>query len=91
MMDLEGEIQATKVWFEKFTIHVELADGRVISVPLAFYPSLLDASKEERDNFELSCGGTGIHFPLLDMDISVDGLLLGRKENIPPSKISRAS
>ena len=84
--DLEGEIQAIKVWFEESTINVELVDGRIISVPLTFYPSLLEASNEDRENFELSCGGSGVHFQKLDFDISIDGMLFGRKENINLSK-----
>ena len=88
MEDLESEVQAVKVWFENFTINAELIDGRVISVPIAFYPTLLNASKRDREDFTLFAEGTGIHFNHLDLDISMDGLLLGRKENIIPSKKS---
>ena len=84
IIDLESEVQAIKVWLEDFTINAELIDGRVISVPLAFYPSLLNASKKDRENFKLLGGGIGIHWPSLDLDISTDGLLLGRKETITP-------
>ena len=59
------------------TLTVELSDGRTISVPLAWYPRLMHATPQERGNWELI--GEGIHWPDLDEDISVEGLLAGRK------------
>jgi len=56
---------------------VDLADGRTISVPLAWYPRLLRASPEQRANYQLSGGGYGIHWPEIDEDLSSDGLLRG--------------
>jgi hypothetical protein len=56
-------------------LHVTLADGREISVPLAWFPRLQGASPEQRSNWRLIGGGVGIHWPDLDEDISVDGLL----------------
>ena len=56
---------------------VELDDGRTISVPLAWYPRLLHASQKDRDNWEVAGGGFGIHWPIIDEDLSVDGLLRG--------------
>jgi len=56
---------------------VDLMDGRTISVPLAWYPSLLHASEEERAKWEPCGGGYGIHWPDLDEDLSTDGLLRG--------------
>jgi len=67
-------------------ISVELADGRTIAVPLAWYPRLVHASQEERTNWRLIGGGRGIHWPLLDEDISVANLLAGQ-----PSMESQAS
>ena len=61
------------------TLTAELSDGRTISVPLAWYPRLVHATPEERSNWELIGGGQGIHWPDLDEDISVEGLLAGRK------------
>ena len=58
---------------------VLLDDGRVLSVPLAWYPRLLDGSQEERGRYELIGNGEGIHWPALDEDISVEGLLAGRR------------
>lgn len=56
---------------------VDLADGRTISAPLAWFPRLLHASPEQRTNWERSGGGYGIHWPDLDEDLSTEGLLRG--------------
>jgi hypothetical protein len=57
---------------------VELRDGRTVSVPLHWYPRLVHGSPRERNWLELIGPGIGIHWPGLDEDISVEGLLLGR-------------
>ena len=56
---------------------VNLMDGRLISVPLVWFPRLLHADQDQRERYELSGDGTGIHWDDLDEDISVEGLLLG--------------
>jgi hypothetical protein len=56
---------------------VELRDGRTVSVPIDWYPRLADGRPAERRNWSLIGPGTGIHWPDLDEDISVEGLLLG--------------
>ena len=56
---------------------VELRDGRMVSVPLAWYPRLAEGSPSERRRWELLGPGIGIHWPDLDEDISVEGLLHG--------------
>ncbi|CAO3418051.1 DUF2442 domain-containing protein [Azospirillum doebereinerae] len=56
---------------------VDLMDGRSIAVPLAWYPRLIDATPEQRGRWELAGGGSGIHWPDLDEDLSVEGLLRG--------------
>ena len=58
---------------------VELSDGRTISVPLAWYPRLLRATPKERGNWRLIGKGQGIHWNDLDEDVSVEGLLAGRR------------
>ena len=68
------------------TLVVELRDGRVVSVPLNWYPRLAEGSPRERRRWELLGPGIGIHWPDLDEDISVEGLLQGL-----PSGESRAS
>jgi hypothetical protein len=56
---------------------VLLADGRKISVPLAWFPRLLHATADQRRNFQLLGEGEGIHWPEIDEDLSVAGLLRG--------------
>ena len=60
------------------TLTIELSDGRTIAVPLAWYPRLIHATKKERGNWRLIGKGQGIHWPDLDEDVSVEGLLAGR-------------
>src|SRR5713226_4972047 len=57
---------------------VQLEDGRRLAVPLAWYPRLLHGSKRERARWRFIGRGIGIHWPALDEDISVEGLLAGR-------------
>ncbi len=60
------------------TLSVDLSDGRTISVPLAWFPRLVHANKEERNNWRLIGKGEGIHWEDIDEDISVEGLLAGK-------------
>jgi hypothetical protein len=62
------------------TLTVELADGRVISAPLAWYPSLVQATAKQLRNWRRCGAGTGIHWPALDYHPSVEGLLRGAHE-----------
>jgi hypothetical protein len=59
------------------TLSVDLMDGRTITVPLAWYPRLLHATPEQRNNWEICGGGYGIHWPDIDEDLSTEGLLRG--------------
>ncbi len=70
--------EAQQVSVSEDTLTAELSDGRTISVPLDWYPRLTHATPRERDNWELIASGEGIHWPDLDEDISVEGLLAGR-------------
>jgi len=60
------------------TLTVDLSDGRTISVPLNWYPRLLHGTPEERANWRLIGQGEGIHWPDLDEDLSIAGILAGR-------------
>jgi hypothetical protein len=62
----------------KLTVRVD--DGRVISLPLDWYPSLKSATPAERSRWRKSGAGHGIHWPALDYDLSVEGLLAGARE-----------
>ena len=69
---------AASVAITENTLTADLSDGRTISVPLTWYPRLVHATREERCNWRLVGGGAGIHWPDLDEDLSVEGLLAGR-------------
>jgi hypothetical protein len=60
------------------TLSVELDDGRTLSVPLAWFPRLLHATAKERLDWRLIGNGEGIHWPAVDEDVSVEGLIAGR-------------
>jgi hypothetical protein len=75
---LEADPLATDVKVSDTALHVALQDGREISAPLAWYPRLRDASPEARSHWRLIGRGEGIHWPEIDEDISVLGLLSGR-------------
>lgn len=63
------------------TLFVDLSDGRSFSAPLAWYPRLWHGTESERANWRLIGRGEGIHWPELDEDISLEGLILGRPSN----------
>ena len=71
-------ISAESLRFDEHTMWVELADGRTVGVPLAWFPRLLHASAEQRQNYRISVSGQGLHWDEIDEDISVAGLLEGR-------------
>ena len=69
---------AENVTVTEDTLSVDLSDGRILEVPLAWFPRLLHASREERNHWKLIGKGQGIHWEDIDEDISVEGLLAGR-------------
>jgi hypothetical protein len=73
-----GTVLATGVAVSADTLTVELADGRTIAAPLAWYPRLAHGTAAERKSWRLIAGGRGIHWPALDEDISVANLLAGQ-------------
>ena len=68
---------AVKVTVSEQSLSVDLEDGRSVSVPLAWYPRLVYATQAERENWTLIGEGEGIHWPDLDEDLSVRGLIAG--------------
>ena len=80
MSTLTIDASATKVWFDQYNMWIGLADGRQLSVPLEYFPRLLNANHEQRKKYVLSGNGTGIHWEEIDEDISVAGLLLGKRD-----------
>lgn len=77
MTDLRGALAQT-VSVSDDALVADLADGRTITAPLAWFPRLAHGTPAERDNWRLIAGGEGIHWPDLDEDISVLSLLEGR-------------
>lgn len=69
--------QAQSVVCNDVSIIVGLIDGRTISAPLIWFPRLAEASSEQLENWELLGDGEGIHWPDIDEDLSVAGLLIG--------------
>jgi Protein of unknown function (DUF2442) len=68
---------AKAVEFDEAMMHVHLTDGRIISAPLLWFPGLHEATPEQRKQYEIGGGGVGLHWPDLDEDLSVAGLLAG--------------
>jgi len=72
-----GDNRIKSVDFNDDLIVVGLFDGRIISVPLIFYPRLFNANDQQRINWIICGGGYGIHWPDVDEDLSSEGLLRG--------------
>jgi len=77
MSTLVSEPVANHVEFDRDTMWVDLADGRKLGVPLAYFPRLLNATPSQLNKLTISGGGTGLHWDELNEDISVPALLLG--------------
>jgi len=77
-------ISPEKVWFDEDSLWVLLSDGRTIGAPLAWFPRLLHADEQVRAAFELSVHG--IHWDVLDEDISIVGLLKGQGDQTHPKR-----
>lgn len=73
---------ATRVFFTDDAIGIRLSDGREVYAPLEFYPRLKNATKQQREDFELIGLGTSIHWKALDEDLSVAGIVLGERSII---------
>ena len=79
---MSSSVEPTGVRFDDDSMWVELSDGRVLGVPLAWFPRLLRATAEQRGGCRLS--SRGLHWEALDEDISVAGLLAGRGDASRP-------
>jgi hypothetical protein len=102
ILALTADERVSDVKFSKDTLSVALRDGRTITVPLAWYPRLFNASMAERKRWRIAGGGYGIHWPDLDEDLSTEGLLRGAPaprpahprapddKDVPPRRTSRA-
>ena len=74
---IEADARVAGARFANDSLVVDLADGRTISAPLAWFPRLLNASEAQRSNWQVAGGGYGLHWPDLDEDLSTEGLLRG--------------
>ena len=75
------EAKAASVTVTEDTLSVELEDGRTVSVPISWYPRLLHGTSAERQKWEIIGSGDGIHWPDLDEDISIEGIIRGFPSN----------
>ncbi len=87
ILALRADERVANVTFTADSLSVSLKDGRTIMVPLAWYPKLLHASKEQRNNWKIAGAGYGIHWPDLDEDLSTEGLLRGAPAPPRPAKV----
>jgi hypothetical protein len=77
ILAIRADERVKNVYFTEETISVDLMDGRTISVPLAWYPRLLNATPKQREQWETCGGGYGIHWEKIDEDLSTEGMLRG--------------
>lgn len=77
ILALSADERVKDVRVTEETLSVDLMDGRMIAVPLAWYPRLSTATAEQRAHWQVCGGGYGIHWPDIDEDLSTDGLLRG--------------
>jgi hypothetical protein len=77
ILALSADERVRDVRVSEDTLTVDLMDGRTISVPLVWYPRLLDGTPKQRSHWKVCAAGYGIHWPDLDEDLSTEGLLRG--------------
>ena len=80
-------ISATAVRFDDNAMWIELSDGRTLGVPFAWFPRLLNATKAQREAVEI--GRFGLHWEAIDEDISIAGLIAGRRDQTKASSRPR--
>ncbi len=85
----QRELRGRNLSFGDDDLIVELADGRTVTVPLAWFPRLFHATPAERANWRWIGGGIGMHWPELDEDIAVEDLMLGRPSGEGPQSLRR--
>ena len=81
VVETEPRAMQVEVTDDELTVH--LVDGRRVSAPLVWYPRLLRANLDQRNDFELIGEGEGIHWPQIDEDLSVAGILRGTRAPLP--------
>jgi hypothetical protein len=81
---MNSSVKATRVHFDQDSMWVDLSDGRTVGVPLAWFPRLLHATAEQREQLRIS--SRGLHWEALDEDISIAGLLAGMGDQTQSQK-----
>jgi hypothetical protein len=71
------------------TLSVDLEDGRTVSIPIGWYPRLAHGTPVERANVQIAGAGLGLHWPDLDEDIGIEGILLGRRSTESPKSFEK--
>ena len=86
---LDDDLSIRTVWFDGPIVFVGLSDGRTVGTPIAWYPRLRWASEAQRENWRLIAEGEGVHWPEVDEDLSLEGMLAGRAAAglSPPSSV----
>jgi hypothetical protein len=75
---LNDDVGIRNVWFDDDTLFVGLNDGRTVGTPIRWYPRLQRATAAQRQNWRLIADGDGVHWPDVDEDLSLEGMLAGR-------------
>lgn len=89
VVEMLEETRTQQVSLSEDALVVDLVDGRTVIVPLVWYPRLWHGTPEERNNLEVIGDGALIHWPDLDEDLSVAGLLAGRRSGESPQSLTR--
>jgi hypothetical protein len=89
LVDELSAVKALEVSITDDTLSVDLIDGRTLLVPLIWYPRLWHGTPEEREKWRLIGDGEGIHWPELDEDISIEGLILGKRSGESQRSLQR--
>lgn len=84
---LTASIEQVELSSDQLTAH--LTDGRVVSVPLAWFPRLANATESERENWRLIGQGGGVHWPELDEDISIENIVYGQRSGESQESLQR--
>ena len=87
ILALTADERVVNVKITRNTLSVDLRDGRTITVPLAWYPRLFNATTTQRKNWQVAGGGYGIYWPDLDEDLSTEGLLRGAPAPRSPAQL----
>ncbi len=75
ILAIQTDERVKNVSFTEETVSVDLMDGRIITVPLVWYPRLFNATPDQRANWEVCGGGYGIHWDEIDENLSTEGML----------------